>query len=504
MEKRTVLAIALSLLVLMVWSSLLPKPKTIGNKGVIEEVVATTSVTQEPLTPAAVQKVSSGTTFNFEQDKFVVNFNESAAAINEISFKEHQGAKLKLLYGFLLDDPSIVFKKQGVAGDSVTFVHEDENKKIVKRFIFSKSSYDIWLEINFENLSNQVLKFTPTLYLAAIDFSVKNRESNFQDIAICTIEKTQHIAPRKNLEFADLKFLGMRDRYFCAILDSQKQSSSGFIKKLSPELSEAGLKSAEIVLAPGSQIGQKYHIYIGPQIVKTIDRINPQWTAIINYGTFDFISQILLQLLEFIYRVVHSWGWSIIILSIVVYLVLYPLTMKQMRSMKEMQAIQPLVEALRNTYKDNPKKLNEEIMKLYKEHKVNPFGGCLPLLLQMPVFFALYQALMRSVALKGAEFLWIKDLSAPDKLFTLPRSFPVIGNEFNILPIIMAIEMFVQQKFTTGSASTGSKEQQKMMMILMPLMFGFIFYRMPSGLVLYWFVNSSLMLVNQIRVSKSK
>jgi YidC/Oxa1 family membrane protein insertase len=157
--------------------------------------------------------------------------------------------------------------------------------------------------------------------------------------------------------------------------------------------------------------------------------------------------------------------------------------------MKEMQALQPHIEEIRKTYKDNPQKLNKEIMGLYREHKVNPFGGCLPLILQMPIFFALYQALMRSVFLKGASFLWIKDLAEPDRLFMLPVSLPILGNEINILPIIMTIGMFIQQKFSMASAGSGSADQQRMMMIVMPLMFGLIFYHMPSGLVLCWFFS---------------
>jgi len=175
-----------------------------------------------------------------------------------------------------------------------------------------------------------------------------------------------------------------------------------------------------------------------------------------------------------------------------------------MRSMKQMQALQPVIAELRNKHKDNPQKLNKEIMELYRQNKVNPLAGCLPMVLQIPVFFALYQVLIRSVALKGARFLWIKDLSEPDRLMMLPVSLPVLGNEINILPILMAIGMFMQQKITMKSTGGESAQQQKMMMIIMPVMFGFIFYRMPAGLVLYWFINSSLMLVYQIRINRTK
>ena len=172
--------------------------------------------------------------------------------------------------------------------------------------------------------------------------------------------------------------------------------------------------------------------------------------------------------------------------------------------MKDMQVLQPRIEELRKTYKDNPQKLNKEIMELYREHKVNPFGGCLPLVLQMPIFFGLYQGLMRSVALKGANFLWIKDLSEPDRLFVLTNSLPLLGKEINILPIIMAIGMFFQQKLSMVSTGGSSAEQQKMMMIIFPVMFGVIFYHMPSGLVLYWFINSLLMTAYQFHIRHSK
>lgn len=173
-----------------------------------------------------------------------------------------------------------------------------------------------------------------------------------------------------------------------------------------------------------------------------------------------------------------------------------------MRSMKEMQILQPKIKDLQNTYKDNSQKLNRAIMELYREHKVNPFGGCLPMLLQIPIFFALYQVLSRAIALKGARFLWIKDLSAPDRLFTLPQSLPIIGSEINILPILMMVGMFLQQKKSLMQAATKEQvEQQKIMLFLFPLIFGFIFYHMPSGLVLYWFVNSTLTLIYQLKAT---
>jgi len=171
--------------------------------------------------------------------------------------------------------------------------------------------------------------------------------------------------------------------------------------------------------------------------------------------------------------------------------------------MKKMQALQPQVEKLRSAYKDQPQKLNKEIMGLYRENKINPFGGCLPMILQIPIFFALYQALMRSIELKGTSFLWIKDLSEPDRLFILQNPLPVIGAEINLLPLIMIAAMFLQQKLSMkSSGSTTIQEQQKIMIVVFPLMFGFLFYHFPSGLTLYWVSYTILSIFSQGRINR--
>ena len=505
MEKRLILTIALSLLVLLSWSALVSKVYHIDNKEVTTQEIVALKTPAEQIPPSNItQEPNPSSLFKYGQDKFEITFIEPLAAIKEVTFKMHQGYKFPLKYGFMLDDKALSFKTGRITADSVTFLYSDQNKKITKKYIFPNSNYSILLELTIQNLSTAPITLNLPLVLGVLDFASNNIQSRYQDVAVATKDKTQHFNARKNLEFKNVKFLGLRDRYFCAIVEPELDSYAGLIKKMNPQESEISLISPELVIPPGQQIGKKFHIYLGPQELKLISSIKSDWSAAINYGTFDFISQILLQSLEFFYRLVHNWGWAIVILSLVVYLLLYPLSLKQMRSMKEMQVLQPHIEEIRKAYKDDAQKQNKEIMELYRKHKVNPLGGCLPLLLQMPIFFALYQALMRSVALKGANFLWIKDLSEPDRLFALPFFLPVLGNEINILPLVMTIGMFIQQKISMVSTSSGSAEQQKLMMVIMPLMFGLIFYHMPSGLVLYWFINSALMLLNQFRISRTK
>jgi YidC/Oxa1 family membrane protein insertase len=501
MERRTVLAIALSLLVLLSWSALVSKfspalktPTT--EKKVILPPPALTKPAPEPET-------SNLALFNFAQEKMEIIFSAAQATMREIKFKDYQDYKFSLGQGFLLGDKDLVFKKDNNAPSAEpTFVYQDGEKQIVKRFLLHNSSYTIDLDIEVKNLSQQPIQVNLPLILGALNFTAHPDQARFQDVTFMTQDKPMHLNPRKDISVANVKFVGLRDRYFCAIIQPEANNYTGFIQKINPQESEIGLSAKDSVIMPGQQVKQKFYIYLGPQDLRIINTLKSDWTAIMYYGTFDFISHLLLQFLEFLYSFVHNWGWAIIILSVLIYFLLYPLTLKQMRSMKEMQTLQPHIEELRKVYKDNPQRLNKEIMALYQEHKVNPFGGCLPLILQIPVFFALYQALIRSINLKGASFLWIKDLSGPDKLFSLSIS----GNkvDINILPILMAIGMFIQQKLSLTQGSASSQEQQKLMMVIFPMMFGFIFYNMPSGLVLYWFINSTLMLFYQIRTRRLK
>lgn len=511
MERRLLLAIALSLVVLLIWSAFASRIYHIDNKGVTQQIPLATVIQppeRKPSGDSAKQVLPKGfppsSLFKFSQEKYDVIFVEPHATIQEINFKTYQNYKFPLHLGFLFDDPDLIFQKGNITPESIDFVYSDKNKRIIKRFFFSNSNYSIELEIKIQNLSNLPLKINFPLILGILNLADESAQARFKDVTIATKEKMTHLVPRKDVALSGMKFIGLRDRYFCAILEPAPGNYTGFIKKMNNQEFQIGLNSSELIIPSNQEIQQKFNIYLGPQELKQIASIQPEWTGVMHYGTFDIIAHILLQFLDLLYRLVHNWGLVLIILSISIYFLLYPLSLKQMRSMKQMQALQPQMEELRKLYKNNPQKLNKEIMELYRYHKVNPFSGCLPLILQIPVFFALYQVLMRSVSLKGAHFLWIKDLSEPDRLFHLAVSLPILGNEINILPILMAIGMFIQQKISMATTASGSAEQQKIMLIVFPLMFGLIFYHMPAGLVLYWFVNSALMLIYQLRVSRGK
>jgi len=502
MEKRLFLAIALSLLVLISWQVFGLKSQIIVPQEVINANPAL--LEKHPLQDEDFLKVEK--LISYPQDNLEVVFNEPLAAIKEINFKNYHSSFF-LKYAFLLKDPHLTFHLEKLSDKSITFSALLPAGKIIKKFTFYPN-YAIELELIMQNNSSQTLHFNLPLVLGVLNWSSANPQSRYQDLTAGTEDKILRFSGRQEKQLNNLKFLGLRNQYFTTIIGlKEKTFFNGFINKLNNEETEVKL-NVQTEIKPQSQIGHFYIIYIGPQDIHFLNQVNPDWTNVIHYGTFDFIAQILIQLLTFFYKLVHNWGLAIIFLSILVYFCLYPLSLKQMLSLKKMQELQPKIEELRKIYKDNPQRLNKEIMELYREYKVNPLGGCLPLLLQLPIFFALYNALMRSILLKGARFLWIKDLAEPDKFLLFPRhwpTLPVLGREINLLPILMAIGIFLQQKISSWSlrANTPSaEEQQKIMLVLMPILLGFIFYRMPAGLVIYWLINSILMLIFQWRMRR--
>lgn len=311
-----------------------------------------------------------------------------------------------------------------------------------------------------------------------------------------------------NVYSGDIEWVALQGKYFYLVNKAYQKTVSSTVSKQQNNNICVYLKNDTVKIMPGEAISNKFLLYSGPADYGMMASYNVGIEKSINLGTFEAISKALLWLLDVFYKISGNYGVAIILLASLVFIILYPLTLKSFKSMKEMQILQPKIDRLRKDHKDNPQKLNKEIMELYKKHKVNPFGGCLPMLLQMPIFIALYQAFSRAIELSGAKFLWIKDLSQPDKAFLIPTGG---GAAFsvNILPIFMAVMMFFQQRLSTKTSYMAStdkadvlQQQQKMMGVLMPFLFGFIFYNMPSGLVMYWFVNTVLMFFQQKRIMK--
>ena len=492
MSKRLILAIGLSFLVMLVWARLVQKPYPIEKQRVTEEIPQPPPA---PILPEEKEPEEKGEEIllsTISQDRELV-FSLPSACLKKIIFFQFNDYAFSLEQGFCLTNQDLVFIPERLDSEEAIFVYQDEKRRITKHFNYSDPNFVITLNIKIENLSEQYLVYPSNLILGAIDLSARGLDSRFKEVFVKQPDRLLRLNPSKETKIQHSgEFFGFRNRYFCAILIPILFPETLQIIRTNRIKSQLVLSRPMVNLLP-NQIGHlQYKIYLGPQRAGLLKSFYNGANEVIYYGFFDPISKLLLSMLRFFSRVAHNWGWAIIILSVFIYFILFPLSMKQMRSMKEMQHLQPKIEELRRLYKDKPQRLNKEVLELYRKNKINPLGGCLPMILQIPIFFALYQALMRSVELKGANFLWIKDLSRPDQL--------IISPEINILPILMAITMFLQQRFTMMPAVGSSGEQQRLMSFLFPILFGFIFYGMPSGLVLYWFVNSLLMFVYQMKI----
>ncbi len=300
-----------------------------------------------------------------------------------------------------------------------------------------------------------------------------------------------------------VKWVALDNKYFAAILQSQ----TPFILNQRREYLNDGKDNYPVIasgawlgsirLAPGESKSFDFNYYSGPKIIADLDAFDPSTSKVMHlaWGPLDYLARLLLWLLIKFNALLGSYGWSIILLTLVVRLVFYPLTARGNASMKKMQLVQPKLKEIREKYKDNPQLMNSKMMELYRTEGVNPFGGCLPILLQIPVFFALYATLDGAVELRQVSFLWCKDLAAADTVARLPLYF--FNLPINPLVLAMTALMVLQQHMTPMSMDP----VQKKMMALMPIVMLFMLYDLPSGLTLYWTV-SNLFSIIQLKLQQ--
>jgi len=278
----------------------------------------------------------------------------------------------------------------------------------------------------------------------------------------------------------DIQWTSFQNKYFAAALIPDKGIKSARVVKKSEDQVYVGLNFESVQ----SSVSATHLLYVGTKNLETLENSGHKLFRLIDYGwlgnKFAFLVKPMLKALGFFYGIIGNYGWAIIGLTFVIKLILFPLTHKSFKSMKGMQKIAPYIKVIQERHKGDRQKINEEMIGLYKKYKVNPLGGCLPMLLQIPVFISLYHALFFSIELRGAPFmLWIQDLSVQDPYY--------------VTPVLMGATMFLQQKLTP---STADPVQQKIFMF-MPILFTFLFITFPSGLVLYWTVNNLLTIAQQ-------
>jgi YidC/Oxa1 family membrane protein insertase len=397
---------------------------------------------------------------------------------------------------------------------TVAFVFEGEDGgRIEKRFTFRNTGHEVRFDVEIEREGGlRGMSAYALVWDCGLPVNEKNEAMDARQFAALGMvgeeyyqEASRRFSKEKEkLHEGMVTWAGVRTKYFLSAIIPERQRSGTLALLGDKESDFVGYAIRYPFRGDPRFVQDAYTCYLGPLDMDDLKYYGVGLERTIDLGRLRFLSVLALRFMLFLKRFIPNYGVIIIIMSILTKVLFYRLTHKSTKSMKDMQRLQPKIKELQEKFKDDKERLNKETMKLYKEAGVNPLGGCLPLLLQMPVFFALFNVLRNTIELRGAPFaLWISDLSSPDVLFEFGFSIPFIGNEFHLLPILMGGAMVLQTKM--GASPTGEAApaaQTKMMTTMMPIMFTFFFYGMPSGLVLYWIVNNILTIVQQYYVHK--
>ncbi len=374
---------------------------------------------------------------------------------------------------------------------------------IRKTYTFSENGYVINAGLEIENKSQQEIQFDQGLGIAVGAIFQHEIQAGIADVSIAALDHLGNVwrkaagrIKENATETRTVSWAALQNQYYAFILKPSAEAQGLIYAPLRNESSkvigaEAALWYSRFKILPGKSLADTFLLYGGPKEYFQLKKFPDQFQKIIDFGMFSPICKGILYLLHYAYKPFHNYGIAILLLTFLIKILTHPLSAMSLKSMKRMQDIAPQINALKEKYKDNPQKMQKEMMGLYKENKVNPMGGCLPMLIQLPIFIALYTTLRNAIELKGASFLWIKDLSLPDTVAV------VAGLPLNILPIIMGGTMIWQQKMSTVDP------QQAKIMMFMPIFFTFIFYGFPSGLVLYWLVNNILSIIQQYQVQRA-
>jgi YidC/Oxa1 family membrane protein insertase len=406
---------------------------------------------------------------------------------------------------YTLDSRDVIFNEQtGSAVISMRAVNE-AGLEIVRSYEFSRDSYPIKHSVTVKNTGGQALQGAGGIHQLNMPFGSLGKGSQwlFRGPAYYGEEgleefKLKEFKEGEKTVQGSFDWVAYEGTYFVAGIIPEDKSKS-VTMNAQDELVSIDIVSSLDTLAPGAEKTYNYDLFYGPKKLTLLKEIGFNLEKIINFGWFDIIAKPTLYLLNWLYNIVGNYGIAIILVTMILKALFWPITQKGLKSMKNMQKLQPKMVKIKEKYKDDSARMNKEVMNLYKTYKVNPLGGCLPMVLQIPVFFSLYKVLLQSIELRHAPFmLWITDLSAPDRLY-LGFDVPYLGG-FPVLTVLMGASMFLQQKMTP---TTADPTQAKIMMFL-PIIFTFMFLNFASGLVLYWFVNNLLSIFQQYMINRQK
>lgn len=421
-----------------------------------------------------------------------------------IIFSLQNGAAAQGLHVFKADKDKIVLGGESGTANLVMTAQLGGGLAITRTLVFDPSSYLIKDLYRVSNSSAAPVSATPALVLANRPFAVENSASHFMFSGpVALINGVLSEVKGKKLIKGPQTFQGSvswaayEDNYFITAIMPAGEGNRSVQMSAVGETVRTVITEGEVILSPGTPHEFSYSLYFGPKKLTILKQVGHDLSTSINFGWFDVLAKPMLWLLNFFYDYVKNYGVAIILLTILIKGIFWPITQKGMKSMKNMQKLQPKVAKLKEKFKDDPQKMNQEMMALYKTYKVNPLGGCLPMLLQIPFFFALYKVLLMSIELRHAPFmLWITDLAAPDRLW-IGFDIPYLHG-IPVLTLLMGASMYLQQKMTPTTADP----TQARIMQMLPIIFTFMFLNFASGLVLYWFVNNLLSILQQQLINR--
>ncbi|MGD8514471.1 MAG: membrane protein insertase YidC [Granulosicoccaceae bacterium] len=377
---------------------------------------------------------------------------------------------------------------------AVTLEWRGENGvKIEKVYTFTRGKYDIDVEYRVHNSGNAAWNGR---FYRQLKRAYAERESKFLYTFTGAVVSSPE-EPYEKFDFDDMRdknlardikggWVAMIQHYFIAAWTGDEgQANHVYTKATANDQFVVGMVANPTQVAAGQTATIKAKMFVGPKLQNELEALAPHLELTVDYGWLTVLAKPIYWLMKQIHGLLGNWGWSIIILTLLIKLVFYKLSETSYRSMARMRKMQPRLQQLKERFGDDKQGMQQAMMKLYKEEKINPFGGCLPILIQIPVFIALYWVLLESVELRQAPFvLWIKDLSTPDPYF--------------VLPIVMGVTMILQQKLNPSPLD----EMQKKIMMMLPIMFTVFFLFFPAGLVLYWTANNILSIAQQWVITK--
>lgn len=543
--QRALLAIVLSFLILFGYQYVFvgfEQPQE--NPAEAEQVVAENTAAQpnavEPVISKPVEQPAAQQTaepsrpaldITVDTDLYTAVISEQGGAVKSFVLKKHReendadspgkqlvrtdestGFPLKFSWGSLVPANTLYDSStQNIAlsstnqNGSLVLSQSNANGIAVERtYTFDDEKYFIDMQVKVKNTSANPLQGAAEIHQVNSPFQHLGAASRFlfTGPALYVDESLEEVKAKEFSEgpkvlSGNISWAGYQGTYFACSVAPVGVTNSTFTMQGSEELAKTVLAGPLDTLQPGEEKVYNYRIFYGPKKLTVLTDAEDNFSHAINFGWFDMLAKPTLWLLNFFHKYTHNYGIAIILVTVLFKAIFWPITQKGLMSMKNMQKLQPKMVKLKEKYKDDPQAMNREVMNLYKTYKVNPLGGCLPMVLQIPVFFALYKVLLQSIELRHAPFmLWITDLSAPDRLM-IGFDIPFIGG-IPVLTLLMGASMFLQQKL---SPTTADPTQQRIMMFL-PVVFTFMFLNFASGLVLYWFINNLLAILQQYLINQ--